>query len=392
METRRLLVAQGSLRGVEAAIVQPLARHAAALRERFGVRVEIVADAPRRLLEEAGDATADWLFVASRLFDREPRQAVAACLAELRRRFGRLVWLDGQDSTMREQFWVTPYVDLTLRRSLVHQRALYGRPCLQGRLHAEAVRRRLAPRCGPWRHALGLLAGERPALAALSLARIWHSARRASPYVVAGERFPERAGAVAVGWNLALGDGLLREAKVRGATAAPRDIDLFCRARVGFRGLPAWYSLDRLAAVGAARRLGRRWRVVASTGHLPRDRYFAEMERARLAISPFGWGEVCWRDFEAILCGCLLVKPSMRHVETWPDVYRPFETYLPVRWDWSDLATVCRPYLEDESLRRRLADAARARLLAELGEAAFVARFAGLHARLAAPRAASIPA
>ena len=42
------------------------------------------------------------------------------------------------------------------------------------------------------------------------------------------------------------------------------------------------------------------------------------MRHSRICISPFGYGEICWRDFEAILCGCLVVKPDMSHVETNP--------------------------------------------------------------------------
>ena len=28
-------------------------------------------------------------------------------------------------------------------------------------------------------------------------------------------------------------------------------------------------------------------------------------------LSPFGWGEICYRDFEAALNGMLLIKPDM---------------------------------------------------------------------------------
>lgn len=29
------------------------------------------------------------------------------------------------------------------------------------------------------------------------------------------------------------------------------------------------------------------------------------------AISPFGWGKICYRDFEATLCGAASIKPNM---------------------------------------------------------------------------------
>lgn len=74
-----------------------------------------------------------------------------------------------------------------------------------------------------------------------------------------------------------------------------------------------------------------------SSTPLSRRAYMMEMQRAKCVISPFGWGEVCLRDFEAITAKAALLKPDMNHLRTWPNVYVPFETYVPLRWDASDL-------------------------------------------------------
>ena len=55
-------------------------------------------------------------------------------------------------------------------------------------------------------------------------------------------------------------------------------------------------------------------------------------------LSPFGWGELCLRDYEAVLGGALLLKPDMSHLETWPDVFVPHDTYAPFDWDATDPA------------------------------------------------------
>jgi len=65
--------------------------------------------------------------------------------------------------------------------------------------------------------------------------------------------------------------------------------------------------------------------------------YDEKMARSKVCLSPHGLGEVCFRDFEAISQGAILVKPDMSHLETWPDIYQPWKTYVPVKWDWSDL-------------------------------------------------------
>lgn len=79
-----------------------------------------------------------------------------------------------------------------------------------------------------------------------------------------------------------------------------------------------------------------------------------ELSNSKIVVSPFGWGEVCWRDFEAIACGCLLIKPSMEHLETYPFRYEDGETYVSVRWDLADLEEKCRYYLTHEDARLRI--------------------------------------
>lgn len=68
--------------------------------------------------------------------------------------------------------------------------------------------------------------------------------------------------------------------------------------------------------------------------------YNKEMSRVVGVLSLFGWGEVCFRDFETIISGALLIKPDMSHLETWPDIYKSGRTYLPVDWDGDNLVDV----------------------------------------------------
>jgi hypothetical protein len=74
-----------------------------------------------------------------------------------------------------------------------------------------------------------------------------------------------------------------------------------------------------------------------------------------MVLSPFGWGEVCFRDFEAIISGSLLLKPDMSHLKTWPDVYIPYETYVPLDWDGNDIKEKAETYLADGKERARIA-------------------------------------
>lgn len=73
-------------------------------------------------------------------------------------------------------------------------------------------------------------------------------------------------------------------------------------------------------------------------GPIPQNSYNKEMEKASMVFSPFGWGELCFRDFEAINQGALLLKPDVSHLETWPNTFSDGETYVSLKWDGSDIA------------------------------------------------------
>ncbi|TVQ99898.1 MAG: glycosyltransferase family 1 protein [Spirochaetaceae bacterium] len=94
------------------------------------------------------------------------------------------------------------------------------------------------------------------------------------------------------------------------------------------------------------------------TGMVPQRRYNYEIRHSRITLSPFGWGELCFRDFEAVLSGSLLLKPDCSHLETWPDIFAPHQTYVPFLWDAADLVPTAEHYLTNEAARRRIAAAA----------------------------------
>lgn len=130
----------------------------------------------------------------------------------------------------------------------------------------------------------------------------------------------------------------------------PRPIDL--HARIATQGTP-WYQAMRQdceAAVAALKDV----RTVTGTG-IRHDRFLTELRRSRLCFSPFGYGEVCWRDYEAVMTGSLLIKQDMDHVETDPDIFVADQTYVPVRWDLADFGEKVAWLLDDAPTRERIA-------------------------------------
>jgi hypothetical protein len=96
---------------------------------------------------------------------------------------------------------------------------------------------------------------------------------------------------------------------------------------------------------------------ITYTGYnrIPRKQYIEEIKQSKIMISPFGYGEVCYRDYEAVLYGACLVKPSMEHVKTYPNIYKPWKTYVPVKWDFSDLKKTLQYLLDNPKIRIEIA-------------------------------------
>jgi Glycosyl transferases group 1 len=165
----------------------------------------------------------------------------------------------------------------------------------------------------------------------------------------------EQISKITIGSNLATDRTVLdlyRQIEPQNIFRTRRDIDIIFRGSVpndwmGRLREPLKLELDRLR---------RAHRVVVPDKRVAPSDYYREIKSSKICISPFGYGEICWRDFEAVLCGALLIKPDMSHVETNPDIFRPFETYVPVRWDFSDLQERCAYYLTHEHERMMITE------------------------------------
>ena len=73
------------------------------------------------------------------------------------------------------------------------------------------------------------------------------------------------------------------------------------------------------------------------SGKVDRKQYIEECGSVFATLSPFGWGEICYRDFEAAIGGSILIKPDMSHLITWPNIYQD-ETYISLDWDFNNLS------------------------------------------------------
>jgi hypothetical protein len=70
---------------------------------------------------------------------------------------------------------------------------------------------------------------------------------------------------------------------------------------------------------------------------LPFQEYVEKLAKSKICLSPFGMGELCFRDFESIMMGTIMLKPNQSNVITTPNIYVEGETYIGCKLDWSDV-------------------------------------------------------
>ena len=145
-----------------------------------------------------------------------------------------------------------------------------------------------------------------------------------------------------------------------------RDMDVF--ARFSTKAFAATVGYQRREILSLLERMDEDGVRVAYRGTVPKSQYDRELAVSKTVVSPFGWGEICYRDFEATLNGACLIKPDVSHLTTWPDVFVANETYIPFSWDLSTFPNAVRQALEGDSAQQ-VANAAQNLLKGHIGQA-----------------------
>lgn len=296
--------------------IYPFFHQAGALSAEYGTSIRALPIS--RLLEPGRKRQADLILIQP-WFTEDPHRlgdAIAACRAQSPQ--ARIVFIDSFAHTdLRFGRHVAPHIDLYLRKALFRDRQEFLLPRL-GDTNLTEFYMRL----------YGIEEGE----------------------PVDWQVPPELLNRLGLIQNFLMAPGL--SAGFMGARPdfANRSIDL--NLRIAMKGTP-WYSAMRRHAMQAARDL--QGLSMTTENRIPHSQFMSELHQSRLCWSPFGYGELCWRDIEAFLTGAVLIKPDMSHLDTLPDLYRPGKTYLPVKWDFSDLEKVVRDALANPKMLTHMA-------------------------------------
>ncbi len=119
-----------------------------------------------------------------------------------------------------------------------------------------------------------------------------------------------------------------------------RPIDVFFIGSVSmpnfnpqFNQLYLWHRVTAIRTIKSISGIS----TIATSRPIPYHDYINLITKSKIVVSPWGLGEWCHRDYEAIHCGAVLIKPDTSFVQAIPDIYQNNSTYVPCKPDFSDL-------------------------------------------------------
>ena len=230
----------------------------------------------------------------------------------------KIVWLDSADSTGTCLFDVLPYVDLYLKKQILKDKNLYFNHYCGGRIYIDYYSK------------------------VFSLESLKNETE--IDYVVDKSSLDK----IDVSWNISLWNNIVGGIRNKSKKFLSLDTVKKTRSITPFLARSVMLFFNGSCPVELSSMSFQRKRLfeiikdynsdsfIADPVLLPKKDYIFMMKNAMYAPSPFGWGEICNRDFEAFFYGACLIKPSVEHIVTFPNLFIPGETYIPFKWDFSD--------------------------------------------------------
>lgn len=267
----------------------------------------------------------DILFINSNVFRTywtDKKEDIFSFLEKARSAGQKIIWFDTTDSTWSTQFEILPYVDQYLKNQIFKDKKQYLIKYRTGRIFTDFFE------------------------------KIYKVGETEYEYLIPEENQLDK---IDIGWSSCFEN--YNESRFSIPTKLSNKLDpLICNISTGSfkinftdpnskrnNDITSRFGLSHSRKSVVAHRKAIKELVEKNNvdcGSIPFREYFKELRNSRISISPFGVGEFCYRDYESIVCGAVLVKPDMSHLRTWPDLYQNNITYIPHKWDLSDFEKV----------------------------------------------------
>lgn len=252
----------------------------------------------------------------------------------------KIIWFDTTDSVWCTQFEVLPYVDVFLKSQIFSDKKMYLHKYRTGRIFTDFFD------------------------------NLYNSGEKDYLYSLPDEKFLDK---IDISWNTCFENYTQNRYGVRARVkqrlrplissfldekldvrftpfANSRNVDVSCRFGLS-HSRPSVVD-HRKAIMKIVRERGVECKKISLFD------YYDEMKKSKVAIGPFGVGEITLRDYEIIICGAVLMKPQMRHLHTWPDIFQPEQTFMPYEWDLSDFNAKLDLLLADNELCKAISEKA----------------------------------
>lgn len=358
-KTKVHILLSGAYERNEYAFIAPIQYNRKLLRV-LGIQVRFFFEAEPALYD------CDTLVISSKYARHQKLWAEPSRVAEFLgscKKANKLIWADLSDGTGTGQFAVLDRVDRYIKSSLLKDRSLYGQPYYGGRVFTHFYHEKFG------------VEDERPAEAHLNLP------------LEKTAHFDK----LELGWNQfmldysyygAFGEKVFRKMKWLPRNIAPMQFKPAGRQREILLNSRFSTNYNRNTVAFQRKQIQKLLKGKSPTDRISPKKYYAELANSRFVLSPFGWGEVCYRDFEAIRYGAVLVKPDCSHLDTWPNFYQNGYNYLAFPWSLEgfesfieELGAQPDKYIE---LSRNAQQLYKKVLFDEEGKQSFAKRFAAL--------------
>ena len=284
--------------------------------------------------------------------------ALLIYLSEIRTKVKKIIWFDNSDSSSVTNFEVMPYIDIYLKKQILINKSLYNSNFYGGRIFTDFYHKKFK------------IIDKKEFINNFPLKKKYENKLKLS-------------------WNIGLGnvhnsfnplykilrlffplfiikkfsDDFIKPEKAR-------EIDFFFRGSIKYERNTIKFHREKLFNELKIKLSKKNYVSIIGNnvfhnnaistfikkakGELSNSDYLKIQNNSKISFSPFGWGELGARDYEIILGGSLLVKPRMDHMETWPNIFIPNKTYVPLEWDFSNLEEIFETYINNHKLRNTI--------------------------------------
>ena len=298
-------------------IVFPLYKWKSLLKT-HGINVIITNDRNDKRLKNA-----DTVILISRVFSEwqniqkrtpENEAALFNYLIDIKKSVKKLVWYDTSDPTGTTDFPVIPYVDSFLKNQIFKDIQLYTQ-----NNGATSIRH--------W------------------LTETTHLEDHFKKYYPCP---PNELHKIQLGWNIMLTDHRLFKGKTKIISnyifsspkiyppSLDRKLGFSFRGGIDHGNKNSSISMQRNKVITILNQITK-YKSIVSSERVDKSTFIKELSESKIGVSPFGWGEICYRDFEVFIAGGVMVKPSVSYLKTYPDVFIENETYIPISWEMDEL-------------------------------------------------------